>query len=286
VGDPARPQVHVLSTRHTQATAARATLVALAALALAACTAQPVAPAKPEPQLGALWVRHAAEYEALGMQAYAAAAEDLDRLLRDESWTALPGQVVSSVLRPAIIFDIDETVLNNSQFQLEHEPPFSDDKFDDWHAANQSPAVPGAPEFVQRARAAGVEVFFVTNRRCAPRGNDPEPCPQERITLGDLRDAGMEADPDHVLLSGEKPEWTQEKQVRRDALAADYRVIMLFGDDLGDFLPCVRKRVVAPCNEPATPESRRAATGKHRAFWGNGWYVLPNPMYGSWTSVQ
>ena len=64
------------------------------------------------------------------------------------------------------------------------------------------------------------------------------------------------------------------------------RFIMLFGDDLGDFLPCVRKRVYAPCTEPATRESRKAAVEKHAKYWGNGWYILPNPMYGSWTSAQ
>jgi 5'-nucleotidase (lipoprotein e(P4) family) len=262
-------------------------VTALAALALlTACASQPVSQPKPEPDLGALWVRNAAEYTALGTQAYATATEDLERLLADEAWSALPGDTAANGRRAAIIFDIDETVLNNSQFQLEHEPPFSDEKFDDWHAVNRSPPVAGAPEFVQRARAAGVEVFFVTNRRCASRPDDPGPCPQEKITIGDLRDAGIEADPDHVMLAGEKPEWTQEKQVRRDALAAGYRVIMLFGDDLGDFLPCVRKRVYAPCTEPATRESRNAAVEKHAKYWGNGWYVLPNPMYGSWTSVQ
>ncbi len=256
----------------------------LAALTVAACAAEPVAPAKPD--LGAMWVRSAAEYEALGLQAYAAATEDLDRLLADGSWSALPGHTGSAGRKPAIIFDIDETVLNNVRFQLEHEPPFSDEKFDAWHAANEVPAVPGTTEFVQRARAAGVELFFVTNRRCAPMQNSADACPQEGITLQDLHDAGIHADAEHVMLAGEKPEWTQEKKVRRDAVGANYRVIMLFGDDLGDFLDCVRKRVVAPCTEAATQESRRTAVQKQAAYWGNGWYVLLNPMYGSWTSVQ
>jgi 5'-nucleotidase (lipoprotein e(P4) family) len=259
--------------------------IALAALILTACATEPVTPQKREPDLGALWVKTAGEYEALGRQAYAAATEDLDRLLADGSWSALPGQIGAG-LKPAMIFDIDETLLNNVQFQLEHEPPFSDEKFDAWHATHQVPAVPGAREFVQRARAAGVELFFVTNRRCAPMESASGPCPQERITIQDLHDAGIHADSDHVMLAGERPEWTQEKKVRRDAIAAEHRVVMLFGDDLGDFLACVRKRVIAPCAEAATRESRQAAVEKHAAYWGNGWYILPNPMYGSWTSVQ
>lgn len=264
--------------------AAFATAIASAALGLAACAARP-AP-KSGPDLGALWAHNAAEYDALGLQAYAEAGEDLQRLLDDKSWSALPGQRDAAGMKPAIIFDIDETLLDNSQFQLEHEPPFTERRFDEWHAANTAPAVPGATAFIERARAAGVELFFVTNRRCAPMDDASEPCAQERITLQDLQDAGIAADAEHVLLADEKPEWTSEKQVRREAIAARHRVIMLFGDDLGDFLACVRKRVIAPCTEAATLASRQAAVEKHAAYWGSGWYVLPNPMYGSWTSVQ
>ena len=24
----------------------------------------------------------------------------------------------------------------------------------------------------------------------------------------------------------------------------------------------------------------------YAGYWGNGWYILPNPMYGSWTSIR
>ena len=113
-----------------------------------------------------------------------------------------------------------------------------------------------------------------------------DPCPQERITLQDLHDAGIPADAHHVMLAEEKPGWTKEKKVRRDLIAADYRVIMLFGDDLGDFIACVRARPDPPCTAPATQASRKAAIEQHAAYWGEGWYVLPNPMYGSWTTVQ
>lgn len=274
-----------------------------AAVLLAACTAQPAAklpaaeippaPAtpgsKPQPDLGVRWVRYAAEYHALATQAYAAAAEDLPRLLDRASWSALPGQGAAGVkpgLKPAIIFDIDETVVNNVEFQATLEPPFTEAKFDAWHEANTAIEVPGAAAFVQRAREAGVELFFVTNRSCAPVDGAADPCPQQRIALDDLREVGIAADAGHVMLSDEQPGWTQEKQVRREAIGANYRVIMLFGDDLGDFLPCVRKRVYVPCTEAATRDGRKAQTEKHAAYWGDGWYVLPNPMYGSWTTAQ
>ncbi len=251
-------------------------------------TASPVTePAQPDRDFGLRWVREAAEYEAAALQAYAAATEDLPRLLADESWRVLPQPPANPPGRaPAIIFDIDETVVNNVEFQAQLEPPFSEAKFDAWHEANQSAPVPGAAAFVKRAREAGVKLFFITNRSCVPAASGADACPQKRIALDDLREAGIDADPRELMLSNEKPGWTQEKQVRRDAVASSHRVIMLFGDDLGDFLPCVRRRVYAPCTQSGTRASRLQQTQQSGKYWGEGWYVLPNPMYGSWTSAQ
>ena len=58
---------------------------------------------------------------------------------------------------------------------------------------------------------------------------------------------------------------------------------MLFGDDLGDFLPCVRAKPVAPC-PVASASDRDRLTLEYGGYWGFGWYMLPNPMHGSWTS--
>lgn len=233
-----------------------------------------------------LWVRDAAEWEALALQAYNAATEDLPRLVADPSFSALPQQTGAADLPPAIIVDVDETLVSNVLFQLSFEPPFANWKLDEWNEANPSLPVPGAPAFINFALDEGVTVFYVTNRPCAPREGIDDPCPQEQITIDDLNESGMPADGEHVLLAGEKPAWTREKKVRRDLIAKDYRVIMLVGDDLGDFLPCVRKRVVAPCTGSATAEDRRRRVRAHGSLWGDGWYVLPNPMHGSWTSAE
>jgi 5'-nucleotidase (lipoprotein e(P4) family) len=259
-------------------------VIVLAAVVLHGCALPPKRLDEPKPDLGMLWVRNAAEYEALATQAFVDAASDLRLKLGDPSWSAMPGQVGQNDQRPAIIFDIDETLVNNVEFQATLVPPFTEAKFDAWHAANRSIEVPGAAAFVRRARAAGVELFFVTNRSCVPAADDP--CPQERIAIEDLQEVGIHADRTSVMLSDEQPDWTQEKQVRRDLIARDYRVIMVFGDDLGDFLPCVRARIHAPCTEAATKESRREQTRRYAIYWGNGWYILPNPMYGSWTGTQ
>ena len=65
-----------------------------------------------------------------------------------------------------------------------------------------------------------------------------------------------------------------------------YHMTMLVGDDLSDFIACVRESPHGACTEAATSESRAEALAKYADFWGNGWYILPNPMHGSWTSFD
>ena len=260
-----------------------ATLLSIVLLVMA-CSTPPPAP-HDHTHLGMLWVQNAAEWEALALQAYNAATEDLPRFVADTSFSALPDQTGAANLPPAIIVDVDETLVSNVLFQMSFEPPFANWKLDEWNEANPSLAVPGAPEFVNFALEQGVTVFYVTNRPCAPREGIADPCPQQQITIDDLNESGMPADEAHVLLAEEMPAWTGEKKVRRDLIAKDYRVIMLVGDDLGDFLPCVRSRVVAPCSGSATADDRRRRVRAHASMWGDGWYVLPNPIHGSWTSA-
>jgi 5'-nucleotidase (lipoprotein e(P4) family) len=270
----------------------RALLPAIACCSLASCAQQPAAPvtsATPVtdtgPDRGILWVRDSAEYAALALQAYTSATKDLRGMMDNPLWSALPDQTDASGLPPAIIFDVDETLVTNVLFQAELVPPFTNRKLDEWNAANAAVAVPGAARFVKYARTAGVEAFFVTNRPCEP-DDDGNPCPQKDVTIGDLNEAGIPADESNVMMANELPEWTGEKKLRRDFIAQNFRVIMLIGDDLGDFIPCVRARANAPCTEGATQESRKRDTETYAAYWGNGWYVVPNPMHGSWTSVR
>jgi acid phosphatase len=141
-------------------------------------------------------------------------------------------------------------------------------------------------EFVRAARKAGVTTFFVTNRPCEQYEGEDEACPQKQTVIKVLDELGIPTEPEFVSLANERPDWQREKLVRRQHIGQDYRVIMLLGDDLGDFVPCARKKVYAPCTEPGTRASRAAALEEYAEYWGNGWYVLPNPMHGSWTSVR
>jgi len=264
-------------------------LIAISSLSACASSPQPAEPAvvyDHTRDLGLLWVKHAAEYRAIAKQAYRSAEDDLAGYVTDTSWSAMPGQSGAEDLPPAVILDVDETVVSNVDFQLTFERPFANHKLDDWSSNYSSLAIAGVKDFVDAARSAGVTVFFVTNRPCEAIEGKDDPCPQKGTTIDDIREVGIEVSPEFVMLSGERPGWDREKLVRRKLIAETHRVIMLIGDDYGDFVPCARKKVVAPCTVPATRASRAEALKKYDNYWGAGWYILPNPMHGSWTSVR
>ena len=258
--------------------------LALPLVLLAACAAEPQSN-DPKKDLGLLWVKHSAEYQALSRQAYLSATRDLPELIADSAWSALPEQIDAAELPPAIILDVDETVVSNVDFQLEFERPFDNWKLNEWTSRTNAVEVAGVRNFIEFAQSHGVTVFFVTNRPCELIEGNGDPCPQKESTIDDIGEIGISTDAAHVMLSEERG-WTREKSTRRLHVAETHRVIMLFGDDLGDFIPCVRSSPKAPCTNVATQESRDQAVVDHAEYWGKGWYMLPNPMHGSWTSAH
>ena len=99
------------------------TLAAVAALSLLAACAVEVPTYSPEKALANLWVKNSADYAALTRQVYGVAQRDLERFIADPTWSALPGQADAENLPPAVILDVDETVINNVDFQVVFERP-------------------------------------------------------------------------------------------------------------------------------------------------------------------
>jgi len=263
----------------------RSLFVLVSVVAIVACSDSPSGHT-PDQDLGLLWVKHAAEYEALSRQAYHSAERALPGFIASKTWTALPGQVNVEKLPPAIIFDVDETVVSGADFQLIVERPVTQVKLNNWNSAGTALGVKGFARFANTARSAGVELFFVTNRPCETIDGNDDPCPYKTTVLNDVREAGFDTDLDHVMLAKEKPGWTKEKSFRREHIAHTHRIIMLFGDDLSDFIPCMRAIPAIPCDVAATAESRRKKVTRYAGYWGNGWYILPNPMHGSWMYIR
>ncbi len=229
-----------------------------------------------------LWMQSSAEYRANTTQAYNTALKNIDAALRDRKWTAAKEQTGEfSSLPPAVVMDIDETVLDNSRYMgkmVLEGGEWSQATWDEWLALKDATAVPGAVEFINAMKDKHVRVVFISNRECRKDGRTGSGCSQEADTIENLSKVGVAGVlPENVLLAGERDGWTSEKKSRREEISKQYRIVMLFGDDLGDFLADVKSGI--------TPEERDRLVGEYKNNWGRKWFMLPNPTYGSWLNV-
>jgi 5'-nucleotidase (lipoprotein e(P4) family) len=216
-----------------------------------------------------LWLQQSVEYRAAALGTYAAARHALDAALADPSWTAATEDVPhDSTQPPAVILDLDETALDNSPFQsrvIRAGQTFDAKTWQKWTEEAAAPAVPGAAEFLQYAKSRGVTPFYITNR------DAPEEAPG---TLENLKRLGfpLMENGENLMLRGGRPEWKSDKSGRRAHVAASYRVLLLIGDDFNDFQNARDKNAA----------ERDAMFSPTESWWGTRWFMLPNPMYGSW----
>ncbi len=216
-----------------------------------------------------LWVQTSAEYEAATRQAYAFAEMMLDAALADPTWSALTEQEHADFgeLPPAVILDVDETVLDNSPNQARQvldDRDFTTESWHEWVREERARPIPGALAFTRAAAARGIRVFYVTNRRHEVEG----PTRRNLAAQGFPLDAGV----DTLLTRDEQPEWGGDKGSRRAHVAAGHRVLLQLGDNLGDFVSGVS----------VDRDARQALVEAHADYWGRRWIMLPNPQYGSW----
>lgn len=193
------------------------------------------------------WVQSSSEYRASALQTYTAARKALDAAL--STATDKPN---------AVILDLDETALDNSAFAaraIEKGNTFTfGDDWSAWVSEVASTATPGAKEFLDYAQSRGVTPFYITNRTAN----------MEAATRANLEKLGfpVDASQDTVLTRGEREDWnTTNKTTRRADVESRYRVLLYLGDAMSDF-------TADPNADPA--------------LWGTRWFMLPNPIYGSW----
>jgi 5'-nucleotidase (lipoprotein e(P4) family) len=230
-------------------------------------------PTNPNPAVdnlnATLWVQTSVEYRAATLQTYRLAERQMELALRDSHWTAAVEQSGDFGPRPpAVILDLDETVLDNSKFQarmLLAGQTFDAKAWTDWVKEEAADLVPGAIDFLQAAHAAGVTPVYITNRECQPS----DPSDPTVVVLRKL----------HVPLNSTSTqlmclEDKGDKTGRRARAADHFRILLLVGDQLGDFL--------AIGDMDADPDGRDRLFSSHQSLWGERWFQLPNPMYGSW----
>jgi len=218
--------------------------------------------------LAVLYAQSSAEYEANNFQAFAGAKLALEKALVNKNWTAAIEQKEDfSEKPPAVILDIDETVLNNIPFQAraiikgESYP----NGWVEWMLEEASTSVAGVSEFLKYADSKGIKIFYVTNRIAIA----------EEATRNNLKKLGLPFDTDRdVLLMKNENGWTSDKVSRRELIAQDYRILLLIGDQLGDFISL---------DEATTGmDSRKEIAAKYEEMWGKKWFMITNPIYGRW----
>jgi 5'-nucleotidase (lipoprotein e(P4) family) len=216
-----------------------------------------------------LWMQTSAEYTAIAREVYGTALRTLDTALADHSWTALSEQAATAAnLPPAVIVDIDETVLDTSAHQghlLKTNGTYSEAEWHEYAMHDISRPMQAALDALNAIHARGVRIFYITNRYAEEKD-------AVRKTL-DRYAFPFDRDEETLITRGERPEWkSSDKSARRSFVAAHYRVLALFGDDLNDFVPAAGKSIA----------ERQALLDRYNENWGRTWYVLPNPIYGSW----
>ncbi len=225
-------------------------LTLLSPLAIAAEAAE--APAHTS-ETALKWVRDSAEYHGLTTQTYRAALG----AVRRQSKKLKKGQW-------AVILDVDETVLDNSTYQLERHAyglPYDSPSWHAWCRREAAAAIPGAKDFVDGVRSLGGTVVYLTNRK------DVVAAP----TQANLVAEGLWTDGDLLCPRTE----TSDKAPRRAAVRAGtggcttgkpLAVVAYLGDSWEDL--------------PRDGEDGGARMDE----LGKRFFVLPNPLYGHWTA--
>ena len=192
------------------------------------------------------WVTNSKEYIFLCKQVYKNATKELLSFLENKNDTNL-----------AIIMDLDETVLDNSRYQIElfeKNQTFNMDSWSKWVLREEANLVPGAKEYIQFIRKNNIQLIFLSNRM-----ND-----RLEATKNNLKKMNIYSDDDIYLLRLDKKD---KKYIRREEVYnsigrmkkyKNFKIIQYLGDAAGDF-----------------PSLDDENIGKTQ-------FIFPNPMYGKW----
>ncbi|MFZ9680418.1 MAG: HAD family acid phosphatase [Bacteroidia bacterium] len=213
--------------------------------------------------LSTLFVQRSAEYQGLCRQIYRGAAQQLKVLLDSVQ------EGFSEELRrrpPAVVLDLDETVLDNSPYagwQIRHGSSYQSASWQAWVQKAEATAVPGVQEYLLLAQHLGLKVVFLSNRKRS----------QWEATKKNLLALNLPVDGlDSMLLRQN----SSDKQGRRDSVKLRYTVLQWVGDNLLD-MDGFKGNLSEEAREQALQQ------GVHRL--GRDWILLPNPVYGPWEDL-
>ena len=197
------------------------------------------------------WMRDSEEYVAIFRQTYALAGGVVERQARS----------VASGTPWAVVLDLDETVLDNTIYQLgraAYRLAFDTASWNAWVRRARADTLPGAAGFIAKVRALGGRIIYIS-------GRDDHTADETRRNLATL---GLWRESDRLCLDTTDRAYT--KRARREELRTGtgrcayagerVRVLAYLGDNIADL--------------PAADEEPGEL--------GVTWFVLPNPAYGGW----
>lgn len=201
------------------------------------------------------WFQKSAEMRASYYQAYNLASYKLKEHL--DNYTGKKPT--------AVVLDIDETVLDNSPFEkylIDRGALYSNETWKTWTDKKAAKALPGALEFTNYAKALGVTVIYISNRKVNELSN----------TLENLQSEGFPNATEEFVLLREMDK-SGDKTGRRNKVNENYEPLLYIGDNLTDYSQLFAHR-----------DSNLGfnLVDEHHAEFGDKFIMLPNPMYGEW----
>jgi acid phosphatase len=216
----------------------------------------------------------AAEYRACCLQIYECAERRLEAILQAKQ-LAFP--------KPAVVMDLDETVLDNSVFQtflyqnnLEYTEALWEVYEKDY--PDEVTLVPGAKDFIAKAGSNGVTVVYISNRSEQNR----------QSTIKALERLGINTENINERLLLKKKDESSDKSTRREEITLRYNILLHIGDNLRDFseaFAAAKLRASTQNVHLTEIERRYARVDSAKSHWGVDWFILPNPVYGEWEKL-
>ena len=173
----------------------------------------------------------------------------------------------------AVVLDVDETAIQNLGYEYDDAThpgrPYDQERWNRWErtGANAVLPMPGAVQALQSMRNHGITIIFNSNRMAATSA----------YTEAALNHAGLgpAVHGETLWLQGDVAPGSA-KDPRRAAIASRFCVVAMAGDQLGDFSDLFNARTLS-----VAERRRYAATPPFSALWGQGWFILSNPVYGA-----
>ncbi|MDB3868687.1 hypothetical protein N9263_01340 [Candidatus Marinimicrobia bacterium] len=192
------------------------------------------------------WVVKSSEYKILSNQVY------------ENAWANLSNIFGLADSKSCIVMDLDETVLDNSKYQIDlvqKGESYNPESWSEWVNLEMAELVPGAKDFIDKLRQTNVKIIFLSNRM--HKNLNP--------TLSNMKKLDIVSSDDIFLLRLDKKD---KKNIRRNEIIhgidrlskiGPLKILAYFGDAKHDF-----------------PD-----VDDYYAF-GKNMYMFPNPMYGKW----